>query len=72
MTSAMTRLSSAPRRAAATIGAVMTGAAMASALMPGDVTGVALMVAGGALTGAARASVPLAGGHGTNNCEKPS
>jgi hypothetical protein len=72
MASAMACLSSAPRGVSATIGAVMTGAATASAVMPGDVMGAALMVAGGALSGAARASVPLAGGHGADNCEEPS
>ncbi len=77
---------SAPRVASATIGAVMASAMMARTVvgravmaravkaglvMPCDVTGVALMVANGAPTGAIRASVALAGGDRTNHGEKP-
>jgi hypothetical protein len=62
-------------------GAVMAGAVMArtvmartvkaGSVMPCDVTGVALIVANGAPTGAIRASVALAGGDRTNHGEKP-
>lgn len=77
---------SVPRVASATIGAVMASAMMARTVvgravmtravkaglvMPCDVTGVALMVANGAPTGAIRASVALAGGDRTNHGEKP-
>jgi hypothetical protein len=67
---------SAPRVASAAIGSVMASAMMARTVvaravkaglvMPCDVTGVALMVANGAPTGAIRASVALAGGDRTN------
>jgi hypothetical protein len=72
---------SAPRVASAAIGSVMASTMMArtvvaravkaSLVMPCDVTGVALMVANGAPTGAIRASVALAGGDRTNHGEKP-
>jgi hypothetical protein len=72
---------SAPRVASAAIGSVMASTMMARTVvaravkaglvMPCDVTGVALMVANGAPTGAIRASVALAGGDRTNHGEKP-
>lgn len=79
MASAMAQ--SAPRVASAAIGSVMASTMMARTVvaravkaglvMPCDVTGVALMVANGAPTGAIRASVALAGGDRTNHGEKP-
>jgi hypothetical protein len=50
---------------------VVARAVKAGLVMPCDVTGVALMVANGAPTGAIRASVALAGGDRTNHGEKP-
>jgi hypothetical protein len=50
--------------------AVMARTVKAGLVMPCAVTGVALVVANGAPTGAIRASVALAGGDRTNHGEK--
>jgi len=50
---------------------VVARAVKAGLVMPCGVTGVALMVANGAPTGAIRASVALAGGDRTYHGEKP-